>query len=254
MTLAASWWTSFTPFSAQHAVSVVFWCGIFAAVAALGRRCRGTPREGRVRAAWLATLLLTQVYTAAWYLFPANFDIGVSLPLHYCDMTVWIAAAALWSQSRWLRSVLFFWGFALSTQAFITPTLREGMGHPRYWFFFMNHMFIVGSAVYDVVALRFRPTVRDFGTASAALAVYACLIMPVNVVAGANYGFIGDSKPDAPTILDKLGPWPDRILLIWLLAQTAMLLVYAISLGVGRLSPADDASGPLRTLAPGPRS
>ncbi len=39
---------------------------------------------------------------------------------------------------------------------------------------------------------------------------------------GVNYAFVGPSKPDQPSIIDVLGPWPQRLLLIVPLACVAL--------------------------------
>jgi uncharacterized membrane protein YwaF len=45
---------------------------------------------------------------------------------------------------------------------------------------------------------------------------YVILILPLNIIFGWNYGYIGNLKPTATTIIDALGAWPQR--LFWMLA------------------------------------
>jgi uncharacterized membrane protein YwaF len=58
-----------------------------------------------------------------------------------------------------------------------------------------------------------------------ASAAYVAVVLPIDLMLGANYGFVGQSKPLNPSIVDLLGPWPERLLIIVPLAALAMLLV-----------------------------
>ena len=51
------------------------------------------------------------------------------------------------------------------------------------------------------------------------------MVLPIDIVLGANHGFVGQSKPLHPSIVDLLGPWPERLLIIVPLAALAMALV-----------------------------
>ena len=81
------------------------------------------------------------------------------------------------------------------------------------------------TAVYDLAVNRFRPTWRHYAIACAASAAYVAVVLPINLMLGANYGFVGKSKPLNPSIIDVLGPWPERLLIIVPLAALAMALV-----------------------------
>ena len=57
-----------------------------------------------------------------------------------------------------------------------------------------------------------------------ASAAYVAVVLPIDILLGANYGFVGKSRPLNPSIVDLLGPWPERLLIIVPLAALAMLL------------------------------
>jgi uncharacterized membrane protein YwaF len=57
------------------------------------------------------------------------------------------------------------------------------------------------------------------------MAAYAGLVQPMDTAYGWNYGFMGDSKPGARTILDSLGAWPIRIYWLGGLSACAMIVV-----------------------------
>jgi len=226
-----NWATEFHPFTAQHAASSLACMALIVGACWLGRRwrregARGGVKERRFRAAWIATTIAWQALAVVYWLLPANFRLDQSLPLHLCDLAAWVAPLALWTQKRWLRAVLYFWGIGLSTQAFVTPVLEEGHADVRYWLFFIGHTQIVGSAIYDAAVLGFRPRLRDWGIASLLTFAWMAAIMPLNIAFDLNYGYIGNQRADKPTLIDSLGTWPLRILWLVLLGQLAFFLIY----------------------------
>ncbi|MFG0258989.1 MAG: hypothetical protein ACF8LK_01445, partial [Phycisphaerales bacterium JB041] len=147
------WAAEFHAFTPQHLVTLMVLVGLMAGSCWLGRRwlpgdggpvpspARGAPRssgpdwEWRFRLVWVCTTVAWQAMAVVWYLLPRNFDWYESLPLHLCDLAAWVAPLALLTQRRWLRSLLYFWGIGLSTQAFFTPVVDGGHGDIRFWLF-----------------------------------------------------------------------------------------------------------------------
>lgn len=200
---------SFEPFSTTHLAVALGSVTLGAALCVAGRRAG--PHEPRLRGVWIASVYVWQLCNVVYFLAPERFSLGVSLPLHVCDLSGWVAAFALHTRARWLRILLFYWGFGLSTQAYITPTLDEGPGTWRFWLFWGTHFQIIASAAYDLVVLRFRPTWRTMTTAMGVLVAYAAIVVPVNELTGWNYGYIGRTTSTSPPTLDLLGPWPGRL-------------------------------------------
>lgn len=135
-----------------------------------------------------------------------NFELGVTLPLHLCDLA-WIAATwALWTHRPFPVALTFFWGLTLTIQGVATPSLNEDLPHPRYFAFWALHLLIVWAAVYLVVGLRLVPRWRDYGAAVATTLTWAVAAYAFNVVADTNYGYL--VRKPGRSILDLLGPWP----------------------------------------------
>lgn len=210
----------------------LFHCLALAAIASLTAlaifvaRRRGptplpTPAERLVGLAYLAAWLTTYVF----FFFSPMHDPAKTLPLQLCHLTA--AAAALLLVTRWtlLRPLVYFWGLALCTQALITPSLTEGPALYAFWFFWSTHGMIVGVALYDLLALGYRPAPRDYGIACAGAALYVALVLPLDIVFGWNYGFVGPGKPEVRTIVDALGPWPERLGAIVAIVAAAMGLL-----------------------------
>jgi hypothetical integral membrane protein (TIGR02206 family) len=216
---------TFRAFSPLHAVMLV---AIAAATlgAILVRRRR--PPEPRALSAVERTVALgflgTWATTYLWLLVPPLRDFSTTLPLHLCNVTAVNASLVLLTGWRRLRALQYFWGLALDTQALITPALREGPALYPFWYFWASHGMIVGVALYEVFARGYRPSWRDYGFACAAAAAYGAIMLPIDLAFGWNYGFLGPTKPGVPTLIDVLGPWPERLALMALIAAAAMAL------------------------------
>lgn len=167
--------------------------------------------------------LLVWLGANAWPLRPGHIDRQVSIPFHVTDVVGLLAPLALTRGWRWARNILYFWGFGLTTQAFVTPALSHGPATVSFWCFWLGHVAILAAAVYDV-ARGYRPTWRDYGLAVGMAVVYFVLALSLDVALGVNYGFVGPSNPEQPSLIDVLGPWPRRLLLIVPLACVVMAL------------------------------
>ncbi len=208
----------FAPFSPLHAaalatIAVVTWAAVRAA-----RRGAAPRVERAVGLAFIATWIGVH----GWWLLPARFDPLTTLPLQMCHWTALAAGLYLATGWRALALILYFWGFGLCTQALLTPALAEGPASHVFWYFWLSHGMIVGTAVYALAVHGYRPTWRDWRLACVAAAVYVGAVLPVDLLVGANYGFLGPGKPGLPTIVDFLGPWPERLLAIFALVAVVM--------------------------------
>lgn len=220
-TALADWVMTFRPFGWMHALSLAWTLGAMVAACWLGRRWLARGRydlEQRLASAWGGFCLCVNVWSIVFWSLPGQFNVRESLPLQLCDIACLIAPLVLLTGDRagvrWARTLVFFWGIGLSTQAFFTPTLLEGPGHMKYYLFWLVHLAIVGTAVYDIAVRRYRPTVRDLLVAIAATLVWAIGVFFLNTAIGSNYGYIGNTTPEAPTIIDRIGPWPQRVFIL----------------------------------------
>ena len=219
---------SFRPFSFAHACALLCLAALIALAIAVGRKHRDTyeqsaPTNFERRLAYAN--IAVWIAAHGWWQLPARFDPVTTLPLQMCHITSLIASAVLLTRNHKLRAILYFWAFALCTQAIITPSLIDPPSSPVFWSFWFLHGFVMMTAIHDIAVNGFRPTWRDYGIACTASATYVAVVLPINIALGANYGFVGKSKPLNPSIVDLLGPWPGRLLIIVPLAALAMLLV-----------------------------
>ena len=227
-------------FSGLHAAVLVAIFGVTALAILVARRnpmpAVPTPAERAVGLAYLAAWVTTYTFL----LFAPLHEPAKTYPLQLCHWNA--VAAALLLLTRWeaLRPIVYFWGFALSTQALITPSLTEGPAIYPFWFFWSTHGIIIGVALYEVFARGYRPALRDYGIACAAAALYVAIVLPLDLAFDWNYGFVGRSKPEVRSIVDALGPWPERLAVIFALVAAVMallLLPWKIVAGTSRRLP-----------------
>jgi len=135
-----------------------------------------------------------------------------SVPLQLTDLATTAGAYALWSQRHWAVALTYYWGLALSVQALISPVLR-GPDFPNYQFlaFWAIHLLVVWAAIYLTWGRGMRPDWRSYRFAVAVTVTWAAVTMTFNSVAGSNYGYL-NAKPETPSLLDVMGPWPWYVL------------------------------------------
>jgi hypothetical integral membrane protein (TIGR02206 family) len=224
---------TFQPFGLLHLATFLVCAGLIAACGVLGAyawkadgRSSG-PNVKRAKLLMLAWTAVVQATNLVFWALPANRDLSSSLPLHLCDLAGLLAVAALaFPQVRLLCIMLYCWGIGLSTQAFFTPVIQDGPQTFRFHIFFSSHIAIVGPAVFLLCARLYRPRLADIMPGFAVTFVYGMAMIALNQSTGWNYGYVGNTNPVNPTLIDKLGTWPLR--LVWLgciiLALYAMIL------------------------------
>jgi hypothetical integral membrane protein (TIGR02206 family) len=231
----AGWPDGFEPFTLPHAVSSIAFAGLAIAVVALGHRWQGTSRETVFRGVFAGAVAISQVLMVAYWAEPTRFAWGESLPLHMCDLTAWLVPVALTIRARWMLTVVFFWGLGLTTQAFVQPTLTHGIHHGVYWFFWVQHAAILAGGVYAWVVLGYRPRARDFGLAVGISAAFGLTTAIVNWQTGWMYFFTGPDLPANETILDHLGPWPGRVVWMYVIAVAVMGSLWGLAAVAARV-------------------
>lgn len=147
------------------------------------------------------------------------------VPLHLCNFAEVASYLSLITAWRWIKPLVYFWSLG-ALQAFISPIDRSEPNTLDYWLFWIPHVMIVGMAIYEVVVRRFRPTFRDLGIAILATLIYTGIVLPYNLVFDANYGYVGQSTPKVPTIIDHLGPWPLRVIFLALMTVGVFVLAW----------------------------
>lgn len=216
----------FRSFTATHGAALLGVATAITLFVRAGRAWRGTSRERALAVTVAAAILLMRMGVFVWNLTPGQASLARSLPLQICDWAAIGSALALLADRRWLRSIAYFWGLALSIQGLVQPDLATGPTSVGFWLFWIHHALIVGVAIYVVAVHGFRPTSRDLFVAMGAGLAYVAIVFPLDLLLEANYGYLGQGLPSQPTILDWLGPWPWRVAAMIALGAGVMVLLY----------------------------
>jgi hypothetical integral membrane protein (TIGR02206 family) len=200
--------------AAEHVVALLVIAAATAILVVAARRRPG---------GWLKVLALVLVVDeVSWWVFLAvgggePGQRAQPLPLQLCDVAIFVAAAALWTRRPLLVETAYFWGLAGTIQALLTPDLPQHFPSYPYFQYYVAHGGVVAVALVLVVGLRLYPRPWAVVKVAGLTIVYAAFVGLVDAVTGADYMFLRN-KPDSPTLLDALGPWPVYILSAALIA------------------------------------
>ncbi len=225
----SDWLNEFHSFTLYHLVMMIIFVAIIAAACLTGKfllrrdLLRSTLTEQRFRRMLAWSIIVSQAFFFSRRLTPEHWDIQDSLPMHLCRWAVWVAAWALLTLNGRARALLLFWGIALSSQALVSPMITDGANSWAFWIYWINHIQIVGAAIYDIVVLGYRPNRKDLYTGMFWGTAYGIFAVGVNAALGTNYTYLGKGAHDAPSLVDQLGPYPLRT--VWMILGGNLLCV-----------------------------
>ena len=180
-----------------------------------------------------------QVFKTGIRLYLGNFDIATDIPLHVCNLMPLAMFFVFYFDNRTLFGIFFFWVMCGTLQANFTPTLWDRFPHYeaiRYW---ATHSLLPFIAVYGLVVMRWTLRYKDVIISWLCMNAGAYSSYHINNILVANYWFV-NSKPNAATIYDLLGPWPDYMFQLFPIAlvlfTTAFLIVKGVTLATLKLS------------------
>ena len=182
--------------------------------------------RGKVRITLAVVLLVNEVAWHVWNWATGQWTLQTMLPLHLCSVFVYVSAAALITKNYRLYEFVYFLGIIGAAQPLFTPDLgRYGYPHFRFFQTFISHGSIVTAAIYLTVVEGYRPTFQSLRRVLVWGNVYMAAVGVVNALLGSNYLFIAH-KPDTPSLIDLMPPWPWYILVIELMAVLLVTLLY----------------------------
>lgn len=186
---------------------------------------KATRYQPIIRYGLMVILILSEIGWHAWNVWNGQWTLQYSLPLQLCSVTLWLSVVVLWTRDYRLFPFLYFCGWAGVLQALLTPVLEFSYPHFRFFHFFIAHGAILWAIVYLIRVENFRISFRAIFTALLQLNLLALGVWLVNGVTGGNYLFIS-RKPDDPSLLDWLGPWPWYILALEGVALVMFILLW----------------------------
>ena len=207
----------FEMFSASHLIVLAIFIFVSAVLFLYRRKLKGN-KWRKTEVAVCFSLILFEVMNQAWMYMNGVWKLGRSLPLELCNLALILSIILLLTRKKPIFELLFFIAILGATQAILTPALTYDFPHFRFFHFFYAHMMVVWVSLYFTWAKGFYPTFQSV----LKLLVFINLLLPVilfiNKAADGNYWFLRH-KPQSPSLLDLLGPYP------WYIFSLESLLV-----------------------------
>jgi hypothetical integral membrane protein (TIGR02206 family) len=216
---------SFQVFGTGHLIAlglIVIFCLSFLYV----RNIWGDQEKKRFRYILAVILFLNEIAWHVWAVYWGVWTIQTMLPLHMCSVVVWLTMYMLLTNNYQLYEVSYFLGIGGALQALLTPDIT-GYGFPHFRAFnsFLAHGLLVAVPVYMTLVEGYRPIWASFKRIFIWANIYMIFVFFLNLMIGSNYLFIA-YKPNFPTLLDILAPWPWYIIELEAVAFLIFLLLY----------------------------
>jgi hypothetical integral membrane protein (TIGR02206 family) len=215
----------FEIFSATH-VAVLLALALFNVFVVWWQRRAGPTARRGFRYALAGFMIGQEITLNLWRLSIGTWDVGTSLPFHLCGAAMLLSVVMILTDSYAIYEVTYFWGFGGAVQALLTPDSTYGFPHYRFFHVFLSHGAIITASVYMTFVVRYRPTLRSLWKTFWVTNGYLGLMALLNLAVGGNYLFICH-KPETPSLMDVLGPWPWYVLSLEAIGIAVFLLLYA---------------------------
>ncbi len=199
----------------SHMTAIALTFATPVALSTLSRRAKTASFDGTIR--WFLAAFIA-VNWLLWMLLLAArgwLNIGNEIPLNLCDWATVATFVALVSPSQKSYEVAYFWATCGTLQALITPDCVHDFPDMQFTLFFVYHGSIIAAVLYLTLGRKMRPVAQSFPRVIGWTVLYAAAAGTVDAVMRTNYGFLR-AKPDHPTFLDLLSPWP------WYLPELAV--------------------------------
>lgn len=150
------------------------------------------------------------------------------LPIAVCGWVVVFASYMVIGKTQSLFDICYFWLFAGSVFALITPTVISYTGPTRfrYYQFWAEHLLGYVAVFYMIFVHKMRPTVKSAVRAYGLLVVLAVVAYFANQIIGPGANYLFMARPeDTPSILDILPPNFVLRLIIMAAAVTALFFI-----------------------------
>jgi hypothetical integral membrane protein (TIGR02206 family) len=213
----------FAPFSGQHILisAIVIVVGTILILWAKKQSEQIQFLTGNIIA---SSISLTVIFGSILNIYKQDFNYQEDLPLHLCSFLALIIPILSFTRKYIYYEIFFFLIIAGTLQSLITPSDYNFLNFTffRYWFV---HSGLVLFMLYATFIYKMRPTIKSVFKSFVGMQFYMILMFIINYLLGSNY-FYTNRKPDATTLLDVFGEWPQYIFVVELIVIPFFLLIY----------------------------
>ena len=222
----------FTNFSFAHFAPILVAAGVIFLIFKYRDALKNYKNESTVRLALAMAMIICEM-SYFWRLVgitdltPNPVD---HLPITVCGWAIIFGSYLAVSKSQSLFDIVYFWVFAGTIFALITPTVITYTGPTRYRYyqFWCEHLLGYVAIFYMMFVHKMRPTVKSAIRAYVTMAALAIIAFVANDVIGPGANYLFMARPEStPSILDVLPPnMVVRILVMALAVTTLFFLSY----------------------------
>ena len=213
----------FAPFSGQHILisAIVIVVGTILILWAKKQSEQIQFLTGNIIA---SSISLTVIFGSILNSYKQDFNYQDDLPLHLCSFLALVIPVLSYTRKYIYYEIFFFLILAGTLQSLITPSDYNFLNFTffRYWFV---HSGLVLFMLYATFVYKMRPTIKSVFKSFIGMQFYMILMFLINYLLGSNY-FYTNRKPDATTLLDVFGEWPQYIFVVELIVIPFFLLIY----------------------------
>jgi len=191
------------------------------------RKVWGEKERNAVRWVFAIAIVVNESALHVWSAYWGIWNIQTMLPLHVCSVIIWASAYMLVTKNYGIYEMVYFLGLGGAMQAVLTPADAAAYSFPHFRVMqtFIAHGLLINIAIYMTVVEGFRPTLQSFKRVFIWTNLYMIVIFFLNLAIDSNYLFVAH-KPDFPTLLDMLSPWPWYIFELEAIGFAIFFLLY----------------------------
>jgi hypothetical integral membrane protein (TIGR02206 family) len=206
-------------FGPAHLAAMVIVVAVGVILSVALHRYHSRAFEYGVRIGLASFLVVMTAVHVVWVIDNHKPSVWEFIPLHLCDLAIFVSLYALITKQRLAAELLYFWTCSGTFLAMVLPAIDRGFPSLRFFIYFSLHGGVVVTAVVLVYGLRLYPDRRSPLRAFAVTLVYTVVVAVIDFATGQNYLFLAHKPPDE-TLLDYMGPWP-------------VYIVVALTIGLG---------------------
>ena len=221
----------FRDFTFAHLAPILVAAGIIYLIWHFRNEIRDSKHETTIRYIMGFTMIVSEM-SYFWRLVgieSLNANPVDHLPITICGWSIVFCSYLAIGKSQSLFDIAYFWLFAGTVFALITPGAvlsATGPTRYRYYQFWIEHTFGYFTIFYMMFVHKMRPTVKSIIKSYSVLVVLAIIAYIANSVLGAGANYLFMAKPeDTPSILDILPSiYALRILIMGVAVTTLFFL------------------------------
>ena len=215
--------TNFIPFTSQH-LWLVFLIVCFGCLLILWTKKQQKNTQIKVGNIVAFSISLSVIFGTFLKVYRGDFNYQEDLPLHLCSFLALIIPILSTTRKFLYYEIFYFLVLGGTLQSLITPDEKNYLNFQffRYW---LVHAGLVFFMMYATFIYNMRPTLKSVWKSFIAMQVYMVLMFVLNYFLGSNY-FFTNKKPDAKTLLDVFGDWPQYDFVVELFVIPYFLFLY----------------------------